>query len=442
MPLRRLITVLLGLAWVASLAAAFLLGKAWVAQEPVPTAASAAPAVPPSAAARSDAASPGRPAATVTPPAAQTRSLLPSLLAIARQPSEEQARFETAQRLRSVNLPDLLVLFDAVQDLGPGPDRDALLPLLYARWGELDGPAALLSAGQVRGTRSVAYTQAALATWARQDPAAALQWAINHSAPEMNWAFFLAEPLVEAMGAEALDLVAETLPDALANTRYAYLNRLLQEGRIRDAAELAVRWSASIDSDQGSRFADQVAGTWARWDPLGAANWAREADLPAEMRTSALESVVHPWAAEDPLTTLAWLASLEPSPDLDTLRRAAFNAWVWNGESGPQEAATWLNAQTPTIADDPLRELLADVYQMSDPPAALAWANSLLDPGKRAGVAGWILSNWSEREPAAAAAWVAEHGPSWIGGLTPPVSVQSGGQTVLIQPTGDSPPGP
>lgn len=411
-------------AWAISLGAAFLLG---IALAPQPT-----PSVPAA----------GDPPVSASP--AQAPSDLPEspppvsyaeLRAHLSRSTDPAVQADLHRRIAALSLTEVIALVDEVR-ANPGPQKRRMLGLLFERWGQLDGHGAVLAAEQLRRGPDTRLTTRALRGWIREDPAAALAWAREHGSSDGGIPSGLLGSLVEYHGWRAIDFVAGQSPDIIATTRNFLIQQLLQQGRLRDAAAAAESWfDPTLPST--TAYVENLATTWADWDPFAAARWLNEWQNRHSLITSSLPRILHLWGGQDPISALAWIDRTVEAPDayLQELRAATFRGWVWSGTEAARDAATWLNGRQTDPVDDPLRELLADHYQMRDPAAAMAWAASIIDESKRAGVAGWILSTWRDRAPEEAAEWVSAHGHELIGGVTAPLSIELDGQTVYIQPT-------
>jgi len=419
----------LSLTWLASVVAAFLLGALLAPSE------FAHPADAATASRQDAAAAPGASTPAADPVPLPTD--LARLRSHAASPHSAESHAELVRRIGALPLTEVIALADEVLASPPGPDSARLLGLLFSRWGELDGTGALLVAQEAsRRFRNLAITHA-LTGWAITDPAAAVAWL--RAAPNIDnnlrpiLVQDLAEALVAAHGWRALDQVPSEDVALLNHTRSWLLRALLEQGRLREAQVAASGWFDPADRASASHVR-HLAQLWAQWDPPAAALWLADWHQRAGTPPQGLDNVLYEWAADDPLSALDWIdRNAALAEDLRSeLRTSTFRAWIWSGST--DNAATWLNGRPAAAADDPLRELLADHFQVNDPAAAMAWAGSIVDSGKRAAVAGWILTTWRDRAPAEATAWVASHGHELVGGVTPPLRIELDGQILLIQP--------
>jgi hypothetical protein len=148
-----------------------------------------------------------------------------------------------------------------------------------------------------------------------------------------------------------------------------------------------------------------VAVVWANQNLSEAAQWLRQ--LPGEAeQAGALVTAAYEAARTQPVEALK-LASEVPAgePRNDLIIHAA-SQWA---AQAPADAAEWASR----IPDSNLRQrVLAEVataWGESDPMAAATFAAQTLAPGKpQSDAVVGVVQRWAPKEPAAAAAWVAE----------------------------------
>jgi hypothetical protein len=73
----------------------------------------------------------------------------------------------------------------------------------------------------------------------------------------------------------------------------------------------------------------------------------------------------------------------------------------------PAAVEKMLISQPPSKATDAARVTLVREYTVSDPPRAMAWANTVTDPHSRDHMTQRVMEMWQRSDPAAAAQFVA-----------------------------------
>lgn len=223
------------------------------------------------------------------------------------------------------------------------PDDDAKKPLMrnaVEQLAERDPRAAVeywLKAGLQDGLSDKGRSLAKLSwLWARQDPAAALQWARQ----------IKDETVAGNVMSNVIGGIANTDP--------------------RQAADLVSQMSAS---PQMNAAATMVSELWAGSDTRAAADWAMR--LPdAEAQRTALGLVIQRWCEQDLVTVAGWLERLPAGPARD----AAVTTYVSQAAgTDPESAASWAG----TIAAERQRsralDRLAVLWLRQDKAAATRW---------------------------------------------------------------------
>ncbi len=200
--------------------------------------------------------------------------------------------------------------------------------------------------------------------WSEKDPAAALDWALR----QRN----LAGPIQEAFGA----LARRSLTDAL--DRYAGGTEPLQKAW---APALALQWASS--------------------DPASASAWAlrqREAGL----GSNALLQSLPIWAQADPSAAAEFIRGILPQVTDSSEQLALARAWV------VAEPGLSLDQLRSVVAPENHDALFADVVQngiASDPSAARAALERIVDPGTRRTATSGLAVRWGQQNPLQALEW-------------------------------------
>jgi hypothetical protein len=358
---------------------------------------------------RDDGGGRSRPAAAnfVTPqPPAQRAPGEPSsptieLLTLATGPVGPAERARLQRLLADSDRQTLEPLAEQVAALPPIEGRRLALEALFARYAELDAPAA---AAYARKLGVPAATLGPLfATWARNDASGALQALAEFRAPAA--ALTLGIAVLEAIGNDALGIarVLEAAPQidadrfrveaALAKAADdpgAALDDLLGLPRagIGSAFErLAAIWidrdvhgaiaSADELADEGLR--DELKGAltrmWARLEPDALVDYLIDAD--PERRTELLRlGALEAFALVEPARALR-AAEAIPGDVGALITRAALMSVA---RENPLHALQLVATLPPAADRTQLRGVIATSYGRADPEAALAWAQGLQPP--------------------------------------------------------------
>lgn len=174
------------------------------------------------------------------------------------------------------------------------------------------------------------------------------------------------------------------------------------------AAEFAL--SGDLEPAVQRRLLDTALPQWSRIAPQQAADWALE--LPENLRHEALEHVIQEWSAQDPHATIDFLAhavdddqwqsmtqqavtrwshndpaqasrfvsDLEPGAVKDHAAREVASTWM---RRNSVEASKWIASLDPSPARDQAVEVLIQHIQKAEPDAAILWAETITDTGRR-----------------------------------------------------------
>jgi hypothetical protein len=221
----------------------------------------------------------------------------------------------------------------------------------------------------------------------------------------------------ELKRAEGLDRFVSTI---LAADIPGALDGLLGKGRSAFSKELSVRllarwvdsdpraaaqWAVRRTTSEGQEeFLGAVATAWARKNLGDAIVWAHE--LPEDQRNGAILKVAYQAVVDSPLKALELARDLPPTENRDELVSHITSNWA---SKDPKEAAKWASQ----IGDQSFRERvlagIATTWGETDPILAAGLALSSLSPGRQQNDAVMgIVQRWVQKEPAAAAGWVAK----------------------------------
>jgi len=208
-------------------------------------------------------------------------------------------------------------------------------------------------------------------------------------------------------------VAAADLPEAIAFLNEAKPTRLGQALELRllrqwagNEPQTAANWVSQLSPGTVRPEAlNAVAIVWANQNLSEAVQWLRQ--LPGEgERTEALVTAAYEAARTQPVEALNLATDLPPGESRNDLIIHAASQWA---AQAPAAAAEWASR----IPDGNLREqVMAEVstaWGETDPVAAATFATQSLAPGKpQSDAVVGVVQRWAPKQPAAAAAWVAE----------------------------------
>jgi hypothetical protein len=217
----------------------------------------------------------------------------------------------------------------------------------------------------------------------------------------------------EKLASLAQEITPADLPEVVAflnEEESTKLGRALELRLLRQWAgndpQTAANWVSQLSLGSARpEGINAVAVVWANQNLSEAVQWMRQ--LPGEgERTDALVTAAYEAARTQPVEALKLASELPPSEPRNDLIIHAASQWA---AQTPEAAAEWAGR----ITDSNLRQrVLAEVataWGESDPVAAATLASQALSPGKpQSDAVVAVVQRWAPKQPAAAAAWVAE----------------------------------
>lgn len=253
-------------------------------------------------------------------------------------------------------------------------ERGKELSMLMSEWASVDPQAAL---GAVKDNKDWTGHMAAatvLSKWVTSNPDAAIAWATENGkeANETENGNYYMVGLLGSLAKTDLDRAA-TLAQTMNRSRARgdAMERVLDQYLSQRSPEATQTWATSLpEGPFRDGLLSRLAGRLASKDGASAAQWA--STLPeGQNKPQVLAQVVERWSREQPNEAGAWLNQLPVSP----------------------------------ATDDP-RETFAWQVQKNDPEAAIAWAGTISDQGRRERATRELIKTWFERELDLARQWV------------------------------------
>lgn len=217
----------------------------------------------------------------------------------------------------------------------------------------------------------------------------------------------LATPSIVAslsdIDARAAVTLAEGLP---AGATRDVAMAIAADGWFRHDAAAALRWLDQWPEDAARvEAARRIALRWAQTDPAAAARFA-QAQRPGSAPSEVFSTIAMFWAGRDLSAAWQWARHLPAGPRGSA---AATLVHATVAQQGPAETAR-LVGQLPADAQAEAVQQLAVRWTEREPAAAAAWAWSLGEHSPAALVG--VISKWSAIDASAASHWLAAQSPS------------------------------
>jgi hypothetical protein len=235
--------------------------------------------------------------------------------------------------------------------------------------------------------------------WVRQDPDAALKWALSVPENQRTGAFTGVLGSIAATDPVRASSLAMELPDG--DARREILGQIAKAWSETDPAA-ALDWANSLSGDEKKKAMGETLGTWAQSDPRQAALYVDK--LPEDQRDAKLiDQVAGTWARQEPAEAARWIGQMpENEGKIDAMGDVIWNWTV----ADPAAASEWLLQQEPGRSRDEGIGALAKATFDNDPESAVTWAAHMSDEKRRVDSVGIGIHFWLERDPQAASKWL------------------------------------
>jgi hypothetical protein len=299
----------------------------------------------------------------------------------------------------------------SLQRLGANLSSDAAIDefwhMLHS-WAAISPQAALEYAQHLpktftdRGITSDQAITAVLSDWAKNNQSACWQWAATNKS---DYANAVLSQIGKTDAETAWSLAAEysrTHPDDAQSAYLSALQGMLYSGNYAVAADLIKKGGLSATAEDEGLLADRVAGQWARYAPLKAAEWALTLPAGSLARERAMENMELFWGKADPKAAMEFAMQLPSDVGRrDLIINKTLMNWV---ESDPQKAAEWMNLFGPDPIFDMATQTITTSQDFTEDNVnvSLAWANTIVDPQLHLQGLTQLLSNWMAVNPVAA----------------------------------------
>ncbi|NNC88932.1 MAG: hypothetical protein HKN82_10790, partial [Akkermansiaceae bacterium] len=284
------------------------------------------------------------------------------------------------------------------RSLGMTSERMSEYAILLHAWGQADPQGALDYALKNTGTNFARKT--VLASWAGDDPEAALTWANAHAPEGKPNALLIG--VIEGIAPRDLTRATEILGTLPRSEERGEALRAMLPLVLSDGLDPALAWSETIpDSVLRQGAVTFIAQSIADEDPQQAADIVLS--LPErEFQERGLYGISASWADADPDGAMAWAENLDP--ELRDEAAAGIVADLARNDS--LRAAEWIESLAGSTDIQPAVRTLVDAVSRKDPALALAWTTELETLREQERSYHSVLGDWMRRDAATARSWL------------------------------------
>lgn len=409
--------ILVGTAWLASLAAAYFIGGSG---DPAKNSTAGTATAGTSPGAISEKTSfPASHSADTRDDASGTKRDIPSIIA--------QARLQMGGGLGGMmNFRSMLRAIAPIAELDDSQIQEALseveksvrepqqkmmfYSLLLGQWAETDGRAAMAYAQEKLGKGSMfdmGVTGSILSTWARREPDVVWKWMETERKDDGS-----DRTRMMAISSVFAGIASNNLESALTRlgtlddqSRATALNGIAMSAQEESSRRRLIERTASLPPEQRTQLRQGLVGQWAMSNPEDVVAWVRS--LPADEQKPVRESAAQMMLMTKPAAAADFM--LEGAEEKDRPQLYDRVVMQWAGQDA-RAAGEWLTKQPQGPELDNARRTFATVVAQRDPAAAMDWARSVQDETQRAHSVGQVYQMWRGKDPKAAETALAASG--------------------------------
>ncbi len=358
-----------------------------------------------------------------------------AIISALREPNELRRVHDLMEAVSQMGLREITSALALAQKL-PAQERESLMPVLVARWAEIDPAAAAQFALTIPESVSRSMTmRATLGVWIATSPEAAMAWASSLPPGQQRSRTItdVLSALAQRDPVSALHLL-ERLPKDRARDNSSF--NILSEWAKSNPRAAADYWMETIPStgpDVNGTLA-QIAGLWARSNPQEALTWARLlpesaaknntlgsiiggmagkdpqqavsqlAQLPAASQASAAGEVARQWAQNNATAAATWAGRLPEGEARANAFRSIAQTW---SDQDPVKTANWLDHLPASQSRDAAVSAFTHQVSDGDPEGAAVWAGTISDLNTRQADLERIALTWMWQDKNAASRWIA-----------------------------------
>lgn len=293
---------------------------------------------------------------------------------IMREMDAERRHRATQQLVAGLPPRRIMTSIKFLQEIPAGPGRDQLLDIFLESWAREDGRRAMAFAASLNSpSESALATRAVLAGWSGVRPTEAWDWVLNNAGGGVR-------------GLRLMEIVFSQVSATDRETAFSLMEQTTDPA-IQDAMGGIV-----------------MAQILENATPREAMGWLSA--FPAGAVQSAILELVVTWTASEPWAAADWVYNGFPASSRAYLIDAIAEEWI--ASQGPGPLADWLNARNPDSSmDGAIRQLAAATAEL-DPETALGWAQYIQDADERSMLEIMIGRLWIRMDPEGAAVGLPE----------------------------------
>jgi hypothetical protein len=303
--------------------------------------------------------------------------------------------------------------------------------------------------------------------WAKFDPKAAFQMALNFAHRSQSWTALTA--VFDGVDANNTMSLVESLQHLAPGTLSGEVAQSLLFTALPKWASVdgagAAAWLDKFGGEVSPSVWKAVAETWGKLDPAAALAWANQQSN-SDFKDSQMDGVITGWvktdlpaaaqyarehldgsiksesrvahaanqlAAKDPKAAIAYIESLPEGTAKQIAQTMAAASWAYNDPAAaaawvsslppdgqgaaaatlvamwapqdPQAALNWINTLQGAAHDSAITAYSANLA-LRDPGAALSWARSIANDSMRTSAVEALVTQWLQRDPTSATTWI------------------------------------
>jgi hypothetical protein len=321
------------------------------------------------------------------------------LLRIAARMSGTAARSIRSSAVFMLAQRDPAAAIAIADSMPPGEDRNRALQQIASAYAREDPAAALQWVRSLQPPSREAQLSA-LSSVASQDPLLALELLDQDAAAgidrDMMWS--MVSSSVAREHPEMLPQFAEKLLSRGDLAATNALGNLLMRWTSEDP-DAALDWVLSRRQGLDPSILSTVGRQLATRDPQTAASYVDR--LPLSLRDEWIASIAAPYARYDPEGALTWIARYQGQPGYEQAFRQVVQQ---SAQADPRAAAAMLSQASPDVVRGAAAAVTSS-WSRQDPRAAAQWAEDLSDPRARAAARRGAVSGWATSDVDGAERW-------------------------------------
>jgi len=312
--------------------------------------------------------------------------------------------------VRSMNSDNVEQVVAAFETLPSGYERNMEMRLLMQAWGRLDPGRALAYAKGLDSAEGRLAITEVMTAWSEKEPDAALTWMRENVDPgEANRQGYL-PGVINGIASTDLNRANELLGSISDRNGRWQASSLLLKRYLEQSPENAMAWAKQLPNDDPNfrnGILGQVGSAIAKRNPSQCAEWVETLEA-GEGRNRVVSSLIAQWSRRSPSEAAKWAGSLEDSTSRIHGMTQVVNYWAFKD---PTATAQWLDSYPRNAETDPVVQTFVNRVTSRDPSSAANWANIIVDKNRRDASLRQVLRTWHRLNGEEAEAWRLSNAP-------------------------------